>query len=446
MPPSSRYDAVIVGGGLAGVATAALLAKRGRRVALCEPRPSWGGLWADRRLGAVSVVPGPRAVVGHERLGWADRYFEAIGLSLPLMTREGATFRRDPVQVIWGPHRLTVTSDRGEMAEELRREYRAGPSEVAALWADLDAAYDTLAPRFDPSPLEPSGHAWSRLRHRASARAFVSRFGGLSVAEYARARNLADVLIPYLDAWRAVLSLPGDTPGAWLFRVASAHRGLVAVPGGLADVCAMLASRVASHGGDVIRTPVASVGGGSAPFVETDGQRLTARAVILSAGFRPRTEDVAPASVTSAAAFSAPSSCVPEAMAGYVLATDGTSTWSLARRRVETAGGAFREALTVSCRGRLQDRDAKPLADRLAEVMPFAEGRLTYDGITCDQDVPDPVDATVWGAAFRRSRGLGWAQAGRSPVWWVPDVSDPWLGDARAYCAALVGDRVIGLQ
>ncbi len=443
MPPSSRYDAVIVGGGLAGVATAALLAKRGWRVALCEPRPAWGGAWAERRLGAVTIVPGPRAAVGHERMGWADRYFEAIGLSLPLMTREGATFRRDAVQVIWGPHRLTLTSDRGEIAEELRREYRAGASDVAALWADLDAAHDALAWRMDPSPLDEPGPAWSRLRRAAVARSFASRFGGLSTSDYARARNVAGALVPYLGAWRVAVSSEGDAPEAWLFRVALAHRGLVVLPGGIADVCALLASRFEAHGGEVIRTPIVTVGGGSAPFVETDGRRLAARAVIVNARCRPGAEGSGASSVISTAAFSVPSSCVPDAMAGCLLATDGSGTWSLARRRVETDGPS--EALTVSCRGRLEGRDATGLAERLVELMPFAEGRLSFDGLIRGEDAPEPVDAKAWGEASWRARRFGWAQAGRTPVWWVADASDPWLGDAGAYRAALAVDRVVRL-
>jgi phytoene dehydrogenase-like protein len=445
MPPSSRYDAVIVGGGLAGVASAALLAKRGRRVALCEPRPSWGGVCAARRVGAVTILPGPRAVVGYERMGWADRYFESIGLSLPIMTREGATFRRDPMQVIWGPHRLTLTSDRGEIAEELRREYRAVPSDVAALWADLDAAFEALVSRMEPSPIDETGPTWPRLRRAAAARSFASRMGGLSTAEYVRARKLADGLVPYLDAWRTAVSSPGDAPEAWLFRVAAAHRGLVALPGGLADVCALLASRLEAHGGEVIRTPITTVAGGSEPFVETDGRRLTARAVIVNSRGRPGTDGSGASAAVSTAAFSVPSSCVPDAMAGYLLITEGADTWSLARRRVEAAGAASSDAFTVSCRGRLNGQDAKGLEARLVELIPFAEGRVVFDGIMRDEDAPEPGDLTAWGERSWRERRFGWAQAGRTPVWWIADASDAWLGDASAYRTALAVDRFVRL-
>jgi phytoene dehydrogenase-like protein len=446
MPPAARYDAVVVGGGLAGVATATLLAKRGRRVALCEPRPAWGGTSAEQRLGGATVGLGPRAVVGHERMGWADTYFEAVGMSLPLMMREGATFRRDPVQLVWGAHRMALTVDRGEVVEELRREYRVATPEVGALLADLDAAYDVLAPRVDPSPFEDAGPAWPRLRRAAAARTFAARFGGLSASDYARARSVSAALVPYLDAWRIAWSSDGDVPENWVFRTALAHRGVVSLAGGIAGVSALLASRFEAHGGDVLRTPVTAIDAGAKPFVETDARRLDARALIVNARRRP---GVAPTQhgwrPMTAAVFSVPSACVPDAMAAYLLVTDGSETWSLARQRVETGGSASREALVVSCRGRLDGRDAARLAGRLESLMPFAAGQLTFEGMFCDEDVPEPADPKLWGEVSWRARRFGWEQAGRTPVWWLEDKSAPWLGDAGPYRTALAVDRLLRL-
>jgi hypothetical protein len=219
----------------------------------------------------------------------------------------------------------------------------------------------------------------------------------------------------------------------------------VALPGGLADVCALVASRFEANGGEVIRTPVTAVGGGSEPFVESDGQRLTARAVIVNTRCRPGTDGSNESAVISTAELSVPSSCVPDAMAGYLLVTEGSETWSLARRRVEAAGGASSDTLTVSCKGRLEGKDAPTLERRLVELMPFAAGRVTFDGIIRDEDAPEPADLKVWGEWAWRPRRFGWSQAGRRPVWWISDASDPWLGDAGAYRTALAVDRVVKL-
>jgi phytoene dehydrogenase-like protein len=222
---------VVVGGGLSGIAAATWLAKRGKRVLLVEPRAEWGGCFPDQRLGGVTVSFGPRTVTGHERLGWADAYFEAIGLSLSLLVREGKTFKREPIQLIWGPHRLTMGQQRADFAEELRREYRVGEPDVSALLADLDALYDALAVRMDPSPSADTGSSLARLRGLAAARAFSARFGTLAPAEYVRARGLARAFSAYLESWRGALAVEGDPAGAWLFRTALVHRGLVSLPG-----------------------------------------------------------------------------------------------------------------------------------------------------------------------------------------------------------------------
>jgi glycine/D-amino acid oxidase-like deaminating enzyme len=443
MPSSPRYDTLVVGGGLAGSAVATLLAKRGQRVALIEPRSEWGGCFADQRVGGVTVTPGPWAVVGHERLGWADAYFEAVGLSLALLVREGATFKRDAMQLIWGPHRITLFAKREDFAEELRREYRVGDPEVAALLADLDAVYDVSAIRWDPSPTADPAPSLTRLRSLAAARAFGARFGALAPSDYVRARGLAPAFAAYLECWRAASAVNGEPAGTWLFRTALAHRGLVSLPEGRAAVCRLLVSRLQSLGGEVLRTPVAAVGAGQEPFVETDGLRITARALIINARSRPRgVAPQEPQTPPTTAVYTVPSGCVPEAMGAYLLAGDGAETWSVAKRPHENTGSAL-ERLTVSYRGQGNGRDAQRIGDRLEEFFPFAGGQLKFAGVVGADEVPDPVDPKLLESVSWRARRSEWVQAARSPVWWVPDVSPPWFGDARDYRTALALDRAV---
>ncbi len=443
MPSMPRYDALVVGGGLAGIAVATLLAKRGQRVALIEPRPEWGGCSPDRRVGGVTVTLGPRAVVGHERLGWADAYFEAVGLSLALMVREGATFKRDALQLIWEPHRITMSQSRGEFTEELRREYRVGEPEVAALLADLDAVYQVLAIRLDPSPTADTAPSLARLRALAAARAFAARFGALSPSEYVRARGLAPAFAAYLACWRGASVIDGEPSGPWLFRAALAHRGLVSLPDGRAAVCRLLVSRLQSLGGEVLRTPVVGVGTGQQPFVETDGSRMSARALIINARHEPRGSTPPQKRIPlTTAAFTVPSACVPDAMGAYLLVGTGAETWSLARRRKQDPGSAH-DLLTASYRGGVDGREAQRISERVGAFFPFADGQVTLVGAVQDDEVPDPVDPKLLESVSWRARRSEWVQAARSPVWWLPDVTPPWLGDAHEYRAALALDRVV---
>jgi glycine/D-amino acid oxidase-like deaminating enzyme len=438
MPLAPRYDVVVVGGGLSGVAAATWLAKRGRRVALVEPRPEWGGGFSDQRIGGVTVSPGPRMVVGHERLGWADAYFEAVGLSQALMVREGATFKREPIQLIWGSRRLTLWPQRADFLEELRREYQVRESDAAALLADLDAVYEVLSIRFDPVPTAETKPSLARLRALAASRTFAARFGALAPAHYVQARGLANTLAPYLESWRAALTVAGDPAGGWLFRTALIHRGLIALPGGRAAVCRLLATRFQALGGEVVRAPVTAVEAGREPFVEADGRRFHSHVLMINTRQRPGSVPSDEGSEPMAtAAYLVPSSCLPEAMGTHVLALDEIGPWSLTRRRHQDAVGPSRDALIATYRGRPTGRDAGPTRQRLEQLLPFAAGQLEYVGAVRDDESPDPVDPKLWKSVSWRSGRGDWAQASRAPVWWLPDQCAPWVGDALDYQAAL---------
>jgi hypothetical protein len=382
--------------------------------------------------------------VGHERLGWADAYFEAIGLSLSLLVREGTTFKREPIQLIWGPHRLTMGQQRADFAEELRREYRVGEPDVSALLADLDALYDALAVRMDPSPSADTGSSLARLRGLAAARAFSARFGTLAPAEYVRARGLAPAFSAYLESWRGALAVEGDPSGAWLFRTALVHRGLVALPGGRASVCRLLVARFQALGGEVIRSPVIALGAGREPFVETDGRRLHAHALIINARGQPGVSAPdAPRVPMTTVAFTVPATCIPEAMGTYLLVAEGAEFWSLARRRHDGASGSAQDLVAVSSRTPATGLESRRISERLEALLPFAAGQVGFAGSVRDDEAPDPVDPKLWESVSWRARGDGWRQVSRSPVWWLPDESAPWLGDAREYRVALTISRVV---
>lgn len=453
MPSTARYDAMVVGGGLAGVAVATLLAKRGRRVALIEPRPEWGGRAPVQHMNGVSIPPGATLAVGYERMGRVDAYFESIGLSLGLVIREASVMKREPVHTVWGDHRATMVSNRADVLEELRREYRIAEVDGESMLADVESSRRLLDPLFDPSISNADENAWLRLRRRARARSFVARFGRLSLRDYAIARKWPDALGDYLEAWERFLTPSSNeekAPGGSIYRLGLALDGLVALPAGRAGVCRWLVARFEALGGHVVRAAVTAVGGGGRPFVELDGRRLEGSAVIVNSRRAPGDETGGgdPTS-TERFAFAVPGDCVPDAMGRFLLiAGDGESPdCALIRLRFDEIG---KEGLIVSCKaggdavGR--SRRAERLAERLTALMPFSKGSLSYLGSVSDLDVPDPIEPKAWSGSPWRPRRWGWVQAGRSPVWWLPDVCSPWIDDAAAYRTALAVDHVIRFE
>ncbi len=450
MPSTARYDAMIVGGGLAGVAVATLLAKRGRHVALIEPRPEWGGRAPFHRVNGVSIPSGATLAVGFERTGRVDAYFESIGLSLGLLIRESSVMKRESVRTVWGDHRVTMASNRADFLEELRREYRIAEVDGEAMLAQMEASRRLLDPLFDPPISKADDSAWLRLRRRARARSFVARFGRLSLRDYATTRDWPDALGDYLEPWQRFLTPSSEARENWgasLYRLGLVLDGVVALPVGRAGVCGYLAARFEALGGHVVRGAVIAVGGGRRPFIEVDGRRLEGSVLIVNSRGMPGEEIGGgdPASMDSVV-FAVPGDCVPDAMGRFLLiAGDGAfPDCAVIRLRFEEMG---KDGLIVSCKANRDSgsraRRAERLAERLATLMPFSKGRLSYLGSASDLEVPDPIEPKAWNDSPWRLRRWGWAQAGRSPVWWLADGGSPWIDDAAPYRAALAVDHVV---
>lgn len=134
---------VVVGGGLAGLAAAARLAKAGRRVVLYERGDALGGTWAPAALGPNGVlVDGVGSVIGFPA-PWRDLFRKS---GRPLEAELG---RADYALVGAGPPRvvfadgsdLVLPTDRGGQYETLTRAYGPAP---AGRWRDLLDGLDEM--------------------------------------------------------------------------------------------------------------------------------------------------------------------------------------------------------------------------------------------------------------------------------------------------------------
>ncbi|MEO5657380.1 MAG: NAD(P)-binding protein [Nitrospiria bacterium] len=440
MSPATRYDVVVVGGGLAGAAVAALAAKRGRRVVLIEPRPEWGGSFPLHRFGDARVASGPPLVMGYERLGAADVYFESAGLSLALLIREGVSMKREPVQALWSTRRLLISGAPEEVIEDIRREYGVSEAAIRAMWEDLQSVSQMLTPASQPSPTAGDDGAWSRFRRLAATRSWIARFGALSPRAYAHAKGWPEALASYLESWAALVTQEG-TPAGWMARVGLGLRGLVTLPEGRAGLCRLLVARCESSGGHLVRAPITAVGQGASAYVEAGGQRFEAGALIINSEHAPGHEPTTESGRTSTVAFAVPAALIPEAMARVLLHREEGDPSTIVRRRLE--GSETHMVITVSCHEGAELRTSERYADILREIMPFAQEQLTDLGGVSAGATPDPIESKTWESSPRwRRRQWGW-QVGRSPIWWVADRSSPWIGDAGEFQIVLALDRML---
>jgi phytoene dehydrogenase-like protein len=158
----------VVGGGLAGMAAAARLAKLGHAVDLYERTGVLGGSWAPYELVAGVLVDNAPAVLGFPA-PWRD-LFRKSGRPLEAeLARSGHALAPAEVPQLRFADGATLmlSSDRGEQHAALIRAY--GPA-VAGRWRDLldrlDEVWQALRPLGFESELPARAHLSRRQRQR----------------------------------------------------------------------------------------------------------------------------------------------------------------------------------------------------------------------------------------------------------------------------------------
>ena len=137
---------VVIGGGLAGLAAAARLAKAGHQVELYERSATLGGTWAPYRLASGVKVDDAPAIIGFPA-PWRD-LFRKSGRPLEAeLARMGYALEpAQPATMIFADHaELTLPTDRGGQYANLAAAYGSSVAERWRVLLDrLDVVWQTL--------------------------------------------------------------------------------------------------------------------------------------------------------------------------------------------------------------------------------------------------------------------------------------------------------------
>jgi phytoene dehydrogenase-like protein len=416
--PRRSDPVVVVGGGLAGMAAAARLAKAGHPVQLFERRSALGGRWRASELPAVGVVDAAPAVIGFPA-PWRD-LFRKSGRPLEAeLARTGhALVPAAPVRHTFADGSvLDLPTERGEQHAALSQAY--GPR-VAGRWRDLLDSLDDVWQTLRPLGLEHEldhrrrlpGPVRARLRARQSLAALAADLAEPHLEALVRSVAHRHGASPErTPAWVAVDLVVSRTFGHWQVAGPADRPGDAGRSSVLAEA---LAARLA------LRRVAVHLGTGVDAVLVEDGRAVGVR---TSGGHEVRAAGVV---VTTD----------PWQLTGSLLPRGAAPRLRRDLRRLSPAGAATvtHERRSEPCAG---VRESVELSDRGVPVVSYVRpvvGGTLVSRHDFTRTRPDPGAGVAW-------RGFGqWRR--RPPV--VPDL--PGLYTASASSPAGSGPSQVVLS
>ncbi len=279
------YDVIVIGGGVAGLATGALAARRGLRPLVLEQAEVPGGACATLVRNRYRFDAGATLLWGFEQGGSARALLDEVGASAEALSLDPG------FQVALPRHRISFYRNEERFWREVRREFPEALEGLRALHAEVQAMDGALRGLDLGTGDLPPRTSWQRFRQwrgRSREEGELQRRAGQPLADLPAWQSLPE------EAQRGlalILRHLGHADGSAPVLQAATLLGLtlhgfIALRGGAGALAAALAAAVERHGGTVrpmARAAEVVLRGRRAAGVRTaDGVVLEASAVVAA--------------------------------------------------------------------------------------------------------------------------------------------------------------------
>ncbi|WP_426751063.1 phytoene desaturase family protein [Myxococcus sp. Y35] len=251
--PGTWYDAVVVGAGFGGLATALELSRRGARVALCEALNYPGGCASTFQRDGYAFEAGATLFSGFEPHQLFGRWIRELALPVTVDWLDPVVELRTPA------FRLPVHRDRARFVESLCALPDAPAPAVRRLFALQAQVAGALWPLFDDPTLLPPLDMKALLRHAGRAHLYppLLRWLGRPLGAVLEQLGLSGFapLRTYLDALCQITVQCSAAEAEAPFALAAMDyywRGTGHVRGGIGQLARALAGAVEAQGGAVL--------------------------------------------------------------------------------------------------------------------------------------------------------------------------------------------------